>query len=555
MEIAVDPLIPTYGGGLGVLAGDGAKGAADAGVTMVVVTPNYCNGYLKQKTNSGCQEEEPDVWDPTAAKIRRIGTNVRVNLEGRTANITGLEYHLKGARSVVPVNYLDTPFDNVCSWLYSKGKDQVTYDEQRRHRLKQEAVLGIGGVRFLESIDYHPEKYHLNEGHTGFAAVELARRNNWDVEKTKKQCTFTTHTLVPEGHETFKKDLVRDVFRDTELFGFIERMGGQDDEINMTKLCMGLSGSTYAVSRRNAEAARQMFPQFSIGYIDNAVHLPTWVSDPFKNLYNKHIPGWTGVPAKLGDAMSLPDDEVWNAHYENKKMLKDLVEDRTGVSLDANKFTMGWARRMSEYKRPTLPISDINRLVEIGKDKVQLVYAGKAHFADGRGKDAIKTIHDAIKKTKADIPIAFLDNYSIAFSRTLISGVDVWLNTPRPPQEASGTSGMKAADNGVMQYTTIDGWACDVFPQKDGKVGWYFGKEGQSDQQDIQDFYQKLGGTIIPLFYNDRKGWTQVQKGAITLGAHYNMSRWINQHLSGPWRSNEKNPVNIYEAFNNSGFC
>ena len=542
MEIGVDARLPTCCGGLGVLAGDTIKGAAELNFPLVGVSLRHHKGYFEQEIVNYQQKEVLKRSNPFGV-LRKRDEKVKVQIEGRDVIIGAEEYVIKiGNSNKVLIYFLDTrlsenaaedrEISETCYWM---GKS-TTYNEHQSHRFKQEVVLGIGGVRFLEKLGYNIKKYHMNEGHTALATLEIADKNNWDEEKTKKKFSFTTHTLVPAGHEIFPFDMVESILKDSFPLDKIKKYGEQANCLNMTKLAMSLSNYQNGVSKKNAEAAREMFPNKNIDYITNAVHLGTWTSGSFKGLFDRYFPGWEENPEKLKDAMSLPNEEVWKAHLENKNILLDFIEDDYGIDLDRNKLTLGWFRRIAEYKRPTLIFAERERLKLIGSGKIQILMAGKAHPRDGYGKEAITQIHKESQIINGAVPTVFIGNYGMEISPTLIAGVDVLLNTPRPPNEASGTSGMKALSNGVINVSSWDGWIDEEFKTKEGEIGWAFGYQHEADVQAAQGLYNVLEQKVMPTFYNNRERWIEMQKHSISLASYYNTKRMLSEYIERAWK-------------------
>ena len=542
MEIGVDARLPTCCGGLGVLAGDLLKGAAELNFPLVGITLRHHKGYFEQEIEN-CEQKEVLKRSNPFGVLRERDERVKVQIEGRDVTIQAEEYIIKnGYNNKLPIYFLDTRIDEnnaedkgiseTCYWM---GKP-ATNEEHQRHRFKQEVVLGIGGVRFLERLGYNIKKYHLNEGHTALATIEIANKNSWDEQKTKKQFSFTTHTLVPAGHEIFPITMVNDVLRNSFPLDKIAEYGVQAESLNMTKLAMSLSDYQNGVSKKNAEAARAMFPGKEIDYITNAVHLGTWTSGSFKGLFDRHFPGWEENPEKLNDALQLPNEEVWKAHLENKNILLDFVEDDYGIDLDRNKLTLGWFRRIAGYKRPTLLFTDRERLKLVGSGKIQILMAGKAHPRDNYGKEVIVKIHEDGEIMNGDVPTVFVENYGMEISPTLIAGVDALLNTPKPPNEASGTSGMKALPNGVINVSSWDGWIDEEFKTKEGKIGWAFGYQTETDVQDAYGLYNVLEQKVIPTFYNDHEKWVEMQKESISLASYYNTNRMLREYIERAWK-------------------
>ncbi len=542
MEIGVDARLPTCCGGLGVLAGDSIKGSAEINFPLVGVSLRHHKGYFEQEIINYQQKEVLKRSNPFGV-LRKRDEKVKVQIEGRDVTIGAEEYVLKnGNSSKALIYFLDTRLNENstedkeisenCYWM---GKS-TTYDEHQRHRFKQEVILGIGGVRFLEKIGYNIRKYHLNEGHTALATLEIANKYNWDENKTKQKFSFTTHTLVPAGHEVFPMTMVESILKDSFPLDKIREYGEQANCLNMTKLAMNLSDYQNGVSKKNAEAAREMFPNKKIDYITNAVHLGTWTSGSFKGLFDRHFPGWEEDPEKLVDAARLPNEEVWKAHMENKIILLDFIEDEYGIDLDRNKLTLGWFRRIAEYKRPMLIFTERERLKLIGSGKIQFLIAGKAHPRDGYGKEAITKIHEESQKIKGAVPTVFIENYGMEISPTLIAGVDVLLNTPRPPNEASGTSGMKALSNGVINVSSWDGWIDEEFKTKEGAIGWAFGYQHENDVQNAHGLYNVLEQKVLPTFYGNREKWIEMQKNSIALASYYNTKRMLSEYIEKAWK-------------------
>jgi len=542
MEIGVDARLPTCCGGLGVLAGDTIKGAAEINFPIVGVSLRHHKGYFEQKIVNYQQKETLKRSNPFGV-LRKRDEKVKVQIEGRDVIIGAEEYVIKNGNSnKVRIYFLDTRLNEnasedreiseTCYWM---GKS-TTYDEHQRHRFKQEVVLGIGGVRFLERLGYNIRKYHLNEGHTALATLEIANKNNWDENKTRQKFSFTTHTLVPAGHEVFLMSLVESILKESFPLSKIREYGEQANCLNMTKLAMNLSDYQNGVSKKNAEAAREMFPNKKIDYITNAVHLGTWTSGSFKGLFDRHFPGWEENPEKLIDAARLPNEEVWKAHTENKIILLDFIEDEYGIDLDRNKLTLGWFRRIAEYKRPTLIFTERERLKLIGSGKIQFLIAGKAHPRDGYGKEAITKIYEESKIINGAVPTVFIENYGMEISPTLIAGVDVLLNTPRPPNEASGTSGMKALSNGVINVSSWDGWIDEEFKTKEGTIGWAFGYQHETDVQNAHGLYNVLEQKVLPTFYSNREKWIEMQKNSISLASYYNTKRMLSEYIEKAWK-------------------
>jgi starch phosphorylase len=550
MEVAVGSSMPTYSGGLGVLAGDTLKSCADLRVPVVGMTLLFRKGYFDQKFDQwGGQQEGPVEWNP-AHFLQLLPEMAQVEIEQRTVRVRAWQYNIVGLSGyVVPLILLDTDVEGNAD--NDRALTNYLYGGDQRYRLAQEILLGVGGVRMLRALGYSGvEKFHMNEGHAGLLVLELLNRQkeeqpaDWDFERVRNQCVFTTHTPVPAGHDKFEYDLVERVLGQVVPFEIMQMLGGQD-RLNMTLLALNLSRYVNGVAKRHEEVSREMFPGYPINHITNGVHSWTWTCDSFKALYDRYIQGWANDPAMLRKAVSLPKDEVWAAHSEAKARLLAVVKERTGIALSADALTIGFARRATQYKRADLIFSDVQRLLDIVRRgyPLQFVFAGKAHPRDEGGKELIRRIVAVAHQTGDQIPIVYLENYDMDLARQIISGADLWLNTPQRPLEASGTSGMKAAHNGVPSFSTLDGWWIEGCLE--GQTGWAIGgrEEGAADadqinRRDAEDLYQKLENVIAPLFYQQRQRWLDVMRQAIALNASYfNTHRMVQQYVTNAYLS------------------
>ncbi len=568
MEIGLDRRIPTYSGGLGMLAGDHLRAAADLGVPMVGVTLLYRNGYFRQSLDAdGRQTEQPVSWD-VDENVQALDVRTAVKIEGRDVVIRPYRYDVVGVRGhVVPVFLLDTDLDS--NTEEDREITRSLYAGDTRHRLMQEIVLGIGGVRMLWALGLEKiHRYHMNEGHASLLVPELIRRRadregllpddpavrRWVGD----QCVFTTHTPVDAGHDRFEPELVRQVVEPTiASICAAERYhdgGDVENKLNMTLL--GVNDTRYinGVARRHAEVSRDMFPGHEIQSITNGVHAASWVSEPLAALFDKELPGWRGDNFAFREAQYLPLDALMEARNASRKLLIDHINKEADGRFDPEAFTIGFARRATAYKRADLLFSDVERLRKIARQvgPFQVVYAGKAHPADESGKTLIKNVVEAMNSLGADVRCVFLPNYGFDLCRLLVGGVDVWLNNPQPPLEASGTSGMKAALNGIPSLSTLDGWWLEGWIE--GVTGWAIGeddyKPGQKLDQlahadpDIraahaESMYTKLESSILPLFHNDPRGFAQVSRNAIAInGSAFNTHRMVEQYLTRAYASN-----------------
>lgn len=543
MEVGLETEMPTYGGGLGILAGDTLKSAADLGMQMVGVTILWRNGYFKQTLDEeGWQHEENAVWD-YRRKLKRLPNYARIKIEGQSVRIEVWEYRIVGKYGhVVPVYFLDPNVPE--NPKHIRELNQYLYGGDEYTRLCQELILGVGGVRILRDIGFNNgQVYHLNEGHASLLALELIRERGYNsYDKVRKNCVFTTHTPVAAGHDEFSYDMLKQVLHPIYL-EHLEGIIGQGHPLNLTDLSLKLSRFVNGVSKMHARVARKMLDDPNIAAITNGIHLPSWIHPAFQELLNKEIPGWDFEPSMFVHALEIQDEKIWNAHLDAKRQLLEYVFDTTGVRLDDQKLTIGFARRAATYKRADLIFSDIERLIKFARDKIQLVFAGKAHPRDQQGKELIHRVIQAAKTLQPDIPVVYLQDYSIAVGQRLTAGCDVWLNNPRRPREASGTSGMKAAVNGVLNFSILDGWWIEGYSE--GRTGWAIGPnadvadmESYDDSQDVEALYQILEQEIIPLFYNDRHGWIGMMKNSISLIAPYfNTHRMLREYAAYGYQS------------------
>lgn len=548
MEIGIQNNIPTYSGGLGVLAGDTIKTGADLNLPMVAVTLLSEKGYFRQELDEqGRQSEHPVVWDP-AKFMTLLSPRVTVEIEGRPVQVRTWLYMVKSLTGgQVPVFFLDTDMEEntpedreITFYLY--GKDLA-------YRLKQEIVLGIGGARMLKKLGFEIKKYHLNEGHASLLTLELLlkfkkpveevwdERLVWDLEPVKDLCVFTTHTPVEAGHDRFPYDLVRKILGEPIPLDVLKGLAGADS-LNMTLLALNLSEFVNGVAKKHGEVSRNMFPGYRINAITNGVHSYTWTCDSFKRLYDKYLPGWANEPDFFVRIERVPGEEIWAAHMEAKKILFDYIQEVTGVEMNLERLTLGFARRATAYKRADLLFTDLERLKAIGSGKIQIVYAGKAHPQDLPGKALIEKIFAFKKALEGHIPMVYLPNYDMELALKMISGVDVWLNTPLRPREASGTSGMKAAHNGVLNFSVLDGWWIEGHIE--GYTGWSIGPNPTetrlvdgNDPRDAEDLYRKLAEVIIPTYYDNRPIWLKMMQNAIGKNAYYfNTHRMMRRYVT-----------------------
>ncbi len=538
MEIAIANEIPTYSGGLGVLAGDTLRSCADLEVPMVAITLLSRKGYFSQKIDqNGRQTESPTDWDikKFLVKLPVIAT---IPIDGKEVRISAWRYFIQGITGYkLPVYFLDSDIEG--NTPDDRRLTDYLYGGDKTYRLKQEIILGIGGVRMLDALGYsNIGKYHMNEGHAALLTLQFLKNENGEKETVQNQCVFTTHTPVPAGHDRFPRSLVENT-----LHGFITSEEAEhvfaDGELNMTLLGLIFSDYINGVTKKHGEVSRSMFPGYPISSITNGVHAAFWTSQPFKKLYDKHLKTWSNDPFMLRYARSIPLEEILEAHAEAKKQLVDYVNSTTKADMSYDKFTIGFARRATAYKRATLLFNDTARLTKIADQcgPIQLVFAGKAHPKDEDGKKCLQNVIQTMKNLGPKVKGVYLENYDMDLGRIMTSGVDIWLNTPQRPREASGTSGMKAAINGVPQLSVLDGWWLEGHIED--ITGWAIGsleaseaKPEDLDKQDANDLYNKLEKSILPKFYKDKEEWSHIMQRSIFINASFfNTHRMIHQYV------------------------
>ncbi|HYL83498.1 MAG TPA: alpha-glucan family phosphorylase [Candidatus Angelobacter sp.] len=573
MEIALENSMPSYSGGLGVLAGDTIRAAADLRLPMVAVSLLYRKGYFTQRLGEdGSQIEEPVEWR-VEDFLTEEAARASVSIEGRRVELRCWRYLAKGVRGFdVPIYFLDA--DLPANSEVDRNLTGALYGGDNYYRLCQEVVLGIGGVRMLRALGYDDlTRYHMNEGHAALLSLQLlhdeaekAGRKSIrkeDIERVRDKCVFTTHTPVPAGHDRFPMEFLTRVFpgqtqfldlQDASSAELMKRVlqaqqnypglqeaaqGGAS--LNMTQLALGLSTYVNGVAKQHGETSRQMFPEVPIEAITNGVHAATWTSAAFQQLFDRYIPSWREDNYSLRGALGLPAEEVWAAHLIAKHELLEVVRTKTGLTLDHEVFTIGFARRATGYKRADLILADLDRLRQIAKDagQFQIIFAGKAHPNDGGGKEIIRRIYKAKKALKKSIHVVFLDDYNMELGGKITAGVDLWLNTPQFPLEASGTSGMKAALNGVPSLSILDGWW--VEGHIEGVTGWSIGEPRRAagdappadHQAETESLYSKLESVILPMYYGERHKFLEVMQHTIAInGSFFNTQRMVQQYIT-----------------------
>ena len=550
MEIGLDPHIPTYSGGLGVLAGDTIRVAADLGVPMVAVTLVHRKGYFFQEIDAaGNQREHPYRWVP-ADHLTPMPNRVKIVIGGRPVDMAVWRFTVEGISGHgVPVYFLDTQLpENASS---DQGLTDALYGGDAYYRLCQEIVLGFGGIAMLRDLGYEAlATYHMNEGHSAFLTLALLEDHvsqkgsrmptAWDCEAVRKQCVFTTHTPIPAGHDQFPLPMIAQALSAHQT-DMLDAAGAiRDGVLNMTHLALLFSRYVNGVAMRHGEVSRLMFPHYLINAITNGVHATTWVSLPFANLYDRYIPEWRRDNFYFRHAVGIPLAEIGAAHTQAKRAMVEMVYAKTARRFLPEVFTIGFARRATAYKRADLLLADTERLRHIAQvhGPIQIVYGGKAHPHDMEGKAIIRRIVELARRLEGEITIVYLEEYDMAVARTLCAGVDLWLNTPQKPQEASGTSGMKAALNGVPSLSSLDGWWIEGHVE--GVTGWSIAEtwtDPHSRDEELSSLYHKLETLILPTYYHYPLHYAHIMRSTIAInGAFFHAQRMMVQYVNNAYR-------------------
>jgi starch phosphorylase len=560
MEIALDKAIPTYSGGLGVLAGDTLRSAADLSLPVAGVTLLHRKGYFEQQIDEhGNQSESASEWRPEDA-LEPVDARAVVMIEGRRVTIRAWKYPVRGFTGhEVPVYLLDTQLPENSE--FDRTLTDYLYGGDSHYRLLQEVVLGMGGASLLKQLGAQTEIYHMNEGHSALLTVclldwQLDGRQAFeldeaDIEAVRRRCVFTTHTPVPAGHDKFHVDLVRRVLGENHLALIDATRCIDGGMLNLTHLALRFARFVNGVAMKHREVSRGMFPDFPIDAITNGVHAGTWTSPAFQRLFDKRVPEWRTDNLYLRYAVGIPLPEIRAAHAEAKRAMISAVATRTGVALDPKVFTIGFARRATPYKRADLIFTNPARLAEIATavGPLQIVFGGKAHPHDGGGKDLIRRIHQAAAALSGQVTVVYVENYEMEIAATMIAGVDLWLNNPMKPLEASGTSGMKAALNGVPSLSVLDGWWIEGHVE--GVTGWSIGGlEPEGDQsKDANEIYLKLERVILPLYYGLPFAYAEVMRSAISLnGSFFNTQRMVEQYVRNAYFPDEATQILVEQA-------
>ena len=554
MEIGMDPAMPTYAGGLGVLAGDTIRSAADLKIPMVAVTLLYRRGHFYQRLDEqGWQHEDPVAW-PVNDFCNPVSQRITVEIEDRTVHVGAWLYRVKGELGdEVPIYLLDTDLPENQPW--DRTLTDSLYGGDEYYRLCQEIVLGLGGYRLLRALGYGQlRRFHMNEGHAALLVLALLEEKLTSrsheagvpsdlIDAVREQCVFTTHTPVPAGHDQFPPDLAHRVLGERRCTWL--KAYDPDHCLNMTHLALRGSRFVNGVAMKHGDVSNSLFPGYPIHSITNGIHAVTWTASPFQSLYDRHLPDWRRDHLSLRYAIKIPDQEIWDAHSTAKRTLIDYVNRETNAGFDRDVLTIGFARRAAAYKRGTLIFHDIERLAKISSQigPLQIVFGGKAHPRDQDGKNIIHRIHEIRDALRGKVRVAYLANYDMTLAKLLCAGVDVWLNTPLPPMEASGTSGMKAAVNGVPSLSVLDGWW--VEGHVEDVTGWAIGDRIESCSEPSGDMdachaaalYDKLERKVLPCYYKDRERFIEIMQHAIALnGGFFNTQRMMAQYLHNAYR-------------------
>ncbi|MBI4312942.1 MAG: alpha-glucan family phosphorylase [Chloroflexi bacterium] len=549
MEIGLHPAMPTYSGGLGILAGDTLRAAADMCVPMVAVTLLHRKGYFRQHLDpQGNQWDSPATWSPESL-LEPLPQRASVTIEGRKVVIRPWRLTVEGVSGgKLAVYYLDTAVPENTPW--DQGLTDHLYGGDNHYRLCQEVLLGIGGIAMLRALGYQKfHAYHMNDGHSALLTLALLEERaagrpldsltTEDLESVRRECVFTTHTPLQAGHDQFPLSMAGQVIGQDRLRILSVTDCCPHGTLNMTLLAMFLSHYVNGVALRHRETALTLYPNFPVNSITNGVHAATWIARPLLELYDRHIPGWRQDNYYLRYAVNIPLDHILHAHATAKQMLLNEVERRTQAHFDPFAFTIGFARRATAYKRHDLFFTDLERLGRIVEriGPIQVVFGGKAHPRDEEGTTMIKRVFAAAAALGSKLKVVYLEEYDMGLASFLVGGVDLWLNNPQKPLEASGTSGMKAALNGIPSLSILDGWW--VEGHVEGVTGWSIGDDvpgPNSREADARALYDKLEYVVLPQFYGRPLAYAQVMRSTIALnGSFFNTHRMLGQYVANAY--------------------
>ncbi len=532
-EIGLDNRIPSYAGGLGILAGDMLKSATDMNLDMLGVSLLYSKGIFQQALDEdGNQTEFYADWEP-AKFMRLLEETFYIKIENRRVRVQIWEYFLEGSSGHKnPIYFLDTncreneEIDQlICKEVYPN--DQTVW-------LKQQILLGLGSIQALKLLKYPVlDNYHLNESHDMFVLLGLRKElGSW--EEVKKRAITTVHTPLPGAHKSLEMSKIEQIL-DSRYFQLFPEQDRQSGELNQTEFAIRFSKYANGVALKHEEVTQQTYPEYQIDSVTNGVHPGTWLAKPLQKILDQHLPRWRQDPIKLRLADRLPEADLYAAHSLAKQDLIDFVKDQTGENLSLKVFTIGFARRAVSYKRANFIFSDFARLEEIAEKNggLQIIFAGKASPADGPGKEIIRSLFAYKSRASENLKIVYLPNYNMEISSKMVAGCDLWLNNPMVPLEASGTSGMKANLNGVPNFSALDGWWIEGWVE--GVTGWSIGKEINDEEnkiKEIEDVYGKLENKILPT-YRDHTEWVKIMKKCIAVnGSYFHTHRVLMEYLS-----------------------
>ncbi len=544
MEIALSPSLPTYSGGLGMLAGDTLRSAADTAAPMVAVSLAHRCGYFRQMLDAVGQQTESDVpWSPEET-LPPASQTVTITMQNREITIRAWRFDVVGVTGhIIPVFLLDTDVEG--NNPYDRRLTDHLYGGDTYYRLCQETILGLGGIQLLHALGCQPDVYHMNEGHAALLSIALLENqlkgaplstaSENDIAAVRRQCVFTTHTPVPAGHDKFGLDQALQVLG-RERASALESTGClHDNLLNMTYLALRFSRYVNGVAMQHGKVSQLMFPEYKVKAITNGVHAATWLSGPMQQLLDTEIPDWRIDNQYFRSAYGIAPDRIAACHHKSKQRLFDTVAKRTGTQFNPSMLTLGFARRVATYKRASLLLHDPVRLVKIAQKigGLQILYAGKAHPADLAGKGLIRDVFaEAAHLNSSFLKIIYLENYDWDLGAQLTQGVDVWVNTPRRPYEASGTSGMKAALNGVPSLSILDGWWIEGCAES--VTGWAI-EDAENEAMEAESLYDKLENAIAPLFANPT-GWARMQQHCIAMnGTFFNTHRMLRQYFTNAY--------------------
>jgi len=550
--------MPTYSGGLGVLAGDTLRSAADLSVPLIAFSLVHRKGYFQQHLDhDGRQSEETQPWSPEAFCTEEPA-RVTVSIEDRVVTVRAWRYDMQGRSGhVVPIYLLDTDIEGNSGW--DRGLTDHLYGGDTNYRLQQEIVLGMGGARMAHALGYRINVYHMNEGHAALLTLALLERQmgggplgadtEADIEQVRRKCVFTTHTPVPAGHDRFSTEQSIRILGGDRTARLEKQGCFRNGLLNMTLLALRFSRYANGVAMQHGKVSREMFPEFAIDTITNGVHAPTWVSEPIQKMLDEHIPAWRRDNLYLRNAIDLPETAIQTAHAHAKESLLAEVATRSGHVLNPKVLTLGFARRAATYKRASLLFADPKRLQKIAEAAggLQILYAGKAHPQDEPGKLLIQqVVEEAARNSNDMLRVVYLENYAWDLGAMLTAGVDVWMNTPKRPYEASGTSGMKAALNGVPSLSILDGWWIEGCIE--GYTGWAI-EDGATDADEANSLYEKLEKAVVPLYLEAPEKWAGLMRNTLAFnGSYFNTNRMVKQYVRNAYYPMHlSQPVNVEE--------